>query len=506
MTEGWLLWLRRVWPDTIALRMATVAALALAAVLPAGMVAYLHDRAETAHRIFLNSTVEQIIAMVDVLDRPSWIARQIEALDPDDPDDKELKELLEDRRVDGILRRAKRDLSRGFGYGSTFRFNTSRKLPPFPDATKAVQELVKEHLGERLGAREMSVLAPTDPPPRRRDRKYLLPSDGQRDLLPSRIKAIVAVKLKMGIRSRERWALFSVTTDIASTGWVWRTAGWMVAGALFVVVFVAWASQLVTGSIRRFSERAHGIAGEFIVERRVPETGPREVKQAARAYNRMLSKLLLRREELISILGATSHEMRSALVRFGMRIEFIGDDAQRDGASADLSRVLAILDAVYAFAREETAAELYDSFDLASMARTLCDDVADDGAAARYRGPDRLVLRSAPQAVRRALANLIDNAIKYGGEADVRLVEGDEYVQLIVGDRGPGIPQDQRYSAFEPFQRLEVSPGVETPGMGLGLWIARSSVTRGGGTIDLGAREGGGLEAVVTLPKPGTGR
>ena len=162
-----------------------------------------------------------------------------------------------------------------------------------------------------------------------------------------------------------------------------------------------------------------------------------------------------------------------------------------------------MLEAALAFARDETTEEAHEPVDLASMAQALCDDATDAGAAARYDGPDRLVLTCPPAAIRRALANLIDNAIAYGGEAEMGLAEDDDSVRFTVADRGPGIPEAEREAVFAPFRRLETSRSRETGGTGLGLAIARTAIRRCGGDIALGDREGGGLEAVVTLPKPG---
>ena len=105
-------------------------------------------------------------------------------------------------------------------------------------------------------------------------------------------------------------------------------------------------------------------------------------------------------------------------------------------------------------------------------------------------------------AIRRALANLVDNAIEYGGEADVAISQDDQTVRVTIGDRGPGIPKADREAAFAAYQRLRVTGASATPKTGeLGLAIARNAIGRCGGDIEPGDREGGGLEVLVTLPK-----
>jgi signal transduction histidine kinase len=158
-----------------------------------------------------------------------------------------------------------------------------------------------------------------------------------------------------------------------------------------------------------------------------------------------------------------------------------------------------------AFARDTTGDERVVSIDLAELARTILDEAADarPEAAARlgYAGPEHVAIHARPVSLKRAVANLVLNAIKYGGGARVTLRPPDHgTVELLVEDDGPGIPDADMDRVFQPFQRLEPSRSRETGGMGLGLPIARNIFRAHGGDVTLSNRESGGLRATVVLP------
>jgi signal transduction histidine kinase len=192
------------------------------------------------------------------------------------------------------------------------------------------------------------------------------------------------------------------------------------------------------------------------------------------------------------------------LTRFQLRADYIDDAEQRAKAMADLARMREMLDATLSFARDDAAAEPTTSVDLSSLLQTLCDDLADAGHEVAYAGPDRVTIAGRPAALGRAFANLIDNAVKYGHDAEVGLEPHDEDVVIRIADHGPGIPADRREQVFAPFYRLEESRSRETGGTGLGLSLARNIVRVHGGDITLEDRDGGGLVVQVALPRGGS--
>ena len=160
-----------------------------------------------------------------------------------------------------------------------------------------------------------------------------------------------------------------------------------------------------------------------------------------------------------------------------------------------------MLDATLAFARDEAADERPAPVDLAALLRSLTDDLADAGRRpVSYDGPERLALPGRPVALRRLFENLLDNALRYGGGARTALKRVDGCAEVLVDDRGPGIPESLRERVFDPFFRLEKSRSRETGGTGLGLAVVRAIVQRHDGTIRLEHRPGGGLRVRVTLP------
>jgi signal transduction histidine kinase len=227
------------------------------------------------------------------------------------------------------------------------------------------------------------------------------------------------------------------------------------------------------------------------------EIGPTEIREAAEAFNQMQRRIRRFVEDRTRMLAAVSHDLHTMLTRFRLRAEYIDDNK----AHADLAEMQAMLDATLSFARDDAAAEPRTSVDLSSVLQTLCDDLADAGQKVIYEGAHRVTIGCRSAALGRAFANLIDNAVKYGGEADVRLNDSADEVVIRIADRGPGIPEADRGKVFAPFYRLEASRSRDTGGTGLGLALARNIVRGHGSDITLEDREGGGLVACVGLPR-----
>jgi signal transduction histidine kinase len=161
----------------------------------------------------------------------------------------------------------------------------------------------------------------------------------------------------------------------------------------------------------------------------------------------------------------------------------------------------ATLDDILSLARLGRPSEPATDVDLAALIDAVVDDFQDLGADVRFAETPRLPMRLRPSLMRRAVRNLIENAVKYGGGAEVRLVPLPKIVTIEVADRGPGIPEDRIVQVFDPFTRLETSRNRETGGIGLGLALARAIVREAGGEVTLANREGGGLTATISLPR-----
>ena len=255
----------------------------------------------------------------------------------------------------------------------------------------------------------------------------------------------------------------------------------------------------MTRPLRRFADAAQRI-GMDVRSPPLDEAGSRELRNAARAFNRMQERLRHLVDDRTMMLAAISHDLRTVLTRLRLRSEFIADQEQRGKAIADLDDMQSMLDSTLTFARGDAADEARVTTDLAALVRSLCDEFSDGGEQVICDGPDRVPVTCALRAIRRAVGNVLNNALRYGREADVGISTGDQGVTVTVADRGPGIPPHRREDAFRPFHRLDTARSRDGGGSGLGLAVARSVMHRHGGDIVMSNRQGGGLVVSIFLP------
>ncbi len=216
---------------------------------------------------------------------------------------------------------------------------------------------------------------------------------------------------------------------------------------------------------------------------------------AASAFNRMQGRLRRFIEDRTQMIAAISHDLRTPITRLKLRAEFIEDDEQRLKILADLDEMEAMISSTLAFARDDSARESKVTVDLVGVLIDLCDQFS-----VSFDGPDELEMTLGANGVKRAFANLIENACKYAGGGRLTLrVDGDNVV-VTIDDDGPGIPVSELENVFAPFYRVESSRNRETGGTGLGLAVARSAIRGNGGDVTLANRSPNGLTATVTLP------
>ena len=282
----------------------------------------------------------------------------------------------------------------------------------------------------------------------------------------------------------------------------------------FLIAFVlmtAAAAGLVVWAVRQFSSPMRDLAvaaerlGIDVNAPPLPERGTIEAVKAARAFNVMAERIRRFVRDRTFLLTAIGHDLRTPITRLKLRAEWMEDEEQQRKMLADLDELEGMVAATLAFGRDDAAAERLAPIDLAELLRTIADEVADarpDSAEqVQYHGPDHQVARARPVAIKRALSNLVQNAMNYGGAARIALAPPrDGMLAVHVDDDGPGIPPAELERVFEPFHRLEASRNRETGGTGLGLPIARNIVRAHGGDVALANRAGGGLRATVTLP------
>jgi len=269
-------------------------------------------------------------------------------------------------------------------------------------------------------------------------------------------------------------------------------------------ILTLWAVRRLTAPVRTLA-RAADTLGRDVNAPPLPEDGPSEVATAAAAFNTMAARIRRFVQDRTEMLTAIGHDLRTPITRLKLRAEFVDDDELRRKMLADLEELEAMVSATLAFGRDATATEPVSPIDLAELLRTVLDEAGDARPEAAdnltYEGPPHLTVRARPFALKRALANLIANAISYGGSASVRVVPPlAGTIGVAIEDAGPGIPPQELERVFEPFHRVESSRNRETGGVGLGLPIARNILRAHGGDVTLSNRPGGGARALVTLP------
>lgn len=235
----------------------------------------------------------------------------------------------------------------------------------------------------------------------------------------------------------------------------------------------------------------------------LPEEGSDDIRQTAAAFNRMQLRVRRFIEDRTRMLAAISHDLRTPITSMRLRAEFLEDDESRAKIIASLDEMQAMTDSTLAFAREDATTEPTRLLDLAALIESLCLDLADLGWDVSFAETGRVPWRCRPNALRRALRNVIENAVRYGQRARVRLERraDGEGLDILIDDEGPGIPAADRERVFDSFVRLEESRNRHTGGVGLGLSIARSILRGHGGDIALEeVPSKGGLRVRLHLP------
>ncbi len=284
-------------------------------------------------------------------------------------------------------------------------------------------------------------------------------------------------------------------------------------GVRFLVIALAawWGSRWLAQPVTRLVGAAEQL-GPALARGRTPAPldehhGTAEVRSAATVFNRMAQQLREVFEGRGLMMAAISHDLRTPLTRLRMRLETTPLEAQFQQRSvADLAEMNALIDAVLEVFRGSGAAGTApQQVDVAALVQALVDDRAEQGEPVALRlGPEGAaptVLATEPLALRRIVDNLVGNALRYAGATEVVLLATAEAVEVQVLDRGPGIPEAELAAVMQPFVRLESSRNRATGGAGLGLFIAQELAQRLGGTLTLGSRAGGGLQAVLRLSR-----
>jgi len=266
------------------------------------------------------------------------------------------------------------------------------------------------------------------------------------------------------------------------------------------LMIAAWyGAKLLSRPIQRLSDAAERLS-ENLDSPPLDESGPREARQAAHTFNLMQQRIREQVQQRARMLGAVSHDLRTPLSRLKLRLEKIDDDKLQGQMRQDLNDMIGMLDATLTYLHEQRTSEALQMMDVQALVESLCENAQDQGADVQVSG-HCAPLQVQPMALRSCINNLMDNALRYAGQAHIELQDQREHLLIRVIDHGPGIAADKREAVFEPFFRLEGSRNRNSGGVGLGMTIAREAAQRQGGQLNLEETPGGGLTAVIRLPR-----
>lgn len=267
--------------------------------------------------------------------------------------------------------------------------------------------------------------------------------------------------------------------------------------AMALLVAVSWFVMTgLLGPLRRLARASERLGrGEDIDA--LPERGPQEVRELTAGFNRMQDRLTRFVADRTRVLAALGHDLRSPLTAMRVHSEMVEEDETRENLVATVEEMQSMVEATLTFAKGLSGNEPMQDVDLQSFLEALRGDMVVPFVLSD--GPE-VTVRLRPNAIRRALRNVIENAVRYGGSATLGWISADGEIEISVTDRGPGIPTAELERVFDPFFRLEESRSLETGGHGLGLSIARSILRAQGGEISLANHPDGGLIATIRLP------
>jgi len=305
----------------------------------------------------------------------------------------------------------------------------------------------------------------------------------------------VAVPLSDG-----QWLTFATSLPDSGPAFSRQFLVSMAIMAIIILGVSIWAVRRVTAPLASLAVAAEQL-GRDVTAAPLPETGSIETRQASRAFNEMQTRLRSLIENRMRMLAAISHDLRTPLTLLRLRAENVEDAQERNKMLATIGEMDAMLGSTLQFARDETVSEPRRPTDLAALLQSTVDDMSDAGLPVTTEPTDSIVYECRPMALKRALTNLIENAVKYGKSAHVSVDISQETIEIMIDDEGPGIPETKLSRVLEPFYRVEDSRSRETGGVGLGLAIAQSIVQSHGGELALSNRPAGGLCASIRLPR-----
>ncbi len=273
-----------------------------------------------------------------------------------------------------------------------------------------------------------------------------------------------------------------------------------VVAILVASLSAALVARRVVRPLSELTQAATQVAAGGNAVPHVDEAGPDDVRNAAIAFNAMTAKVTRTLDSQRHLLSAVGHDLRTPLTAMRINLEFIADDELREGLMRNLEELQALTEQVLAAAKG-AGGERPRNVDLSALVESLCTDLDELGEPVSWANHSPAPISCRPNEIRRAVRNLVENAVAYGHKAEVRIADSGDGYDVLVEDEGPGIPEGDHQRVFEPFVRLESSRNEATGGTGLGLTLVKAIAEGHGGIVNLENRPGGGLRARMHLPR-----
>lgn len=280
---------------------------------------------------------------------------------------------------------------------------------------------------------------------------------------------------------------------------VWPSTIAVTLAAIAIVFVIFWSVQRISRPMRALAESADRL-GRGDDPLPLALEGPAEVRRVADAFNMMQDRLTRHVRERTRMLAALGHDLRSPLTAIRLRAEMVDDEETRERLVASIDEMQTMVETTLSYAKSIAADETATPTDLRRIAVEIADELRLNGSRVDVEPGESLTAVVRPIALKRALRNLMENAVRYGIRAIVRLEKSDRVARIIVDDDGLGVPEADLANVFEPFVRLDASRSRETGGVGLGLSVCRTIARAHGGDVSLQNRPEGGLRAELSLP------
>jgi len=355
--------------------------------------------------------------------------------------------------------------------------------------------------GPRFFVRRQPVTPPKSqpPPPPNRAREPFArePSSGRPQ---GKDEQLMFGDFKLGVRQSDgHWLVVEPKPTF------FRFDTWQQRVLLILLLSVAAVTPLAWLFARRLAQPITAFADAAERLGKDPRTPPlnmsgsSEVLAAVTAFNMMQERLRRYVEDRTAMVGAIAHDLRTPLTRLKFRIEATPEDV-RPKLAADIDQMEAMIAATLGFVRDTSRPAERTKLELSSLLESVMDEAAETGGDTTVDRSEKVVIEGDPVALKRLVANLVENALKYGGVARGRVYAEGHMAIIEIEDDGPGVPPGELERVFEPFYRGEPSRNRETGGIGLGLAVVRSLARAHGGDVTLHNRSSGGLRACVFLP------